>query len=60
MVLLSAPTPAAIAVGVVAGVLWWQHSTRVYERADREITARRETQALEAEPRQAVAAMVAH
>lgn len=59
MVLLSVPTPAAVAAGVVAGVLWWQHSTRVYERADREIAARREAPPLEAEPRQAVAATVA-
>lgn len=40
MVLLSTPTPVAIAAGVVAGVLWWRHSNRVYERADREIAAR--------------------
>lgn len=40
MVLLSTPTPLAIAAGVVAGVLWWRHSARVYERADREIAAR--------------------
>lgn len=42
MVLLSAAPPVAVAAGVVAGVLWWRHSTRVYERADREIEARRE------------------
>lgn len=50
MVLLSTPTPVALAAGVVAGVLWWQHGTRVYERADREIAARRETPAPEAQP----------
>lgn len=59
MVLLSVPTPAAIAAGVVAGVLWWQHSTRVYERADRQIAARREAPPPEGEPRQVVAATVA-
>lgn len=57
MVLLSVPSPAAIAVGVVAGVLWWQHSTRVYERADREIAARREMP-LEAGPREVAAVTV--
>lgn len=56
MVLLSVPSPAAIAAGVVAGVLWWKHSTRVYERADREIAARGEVPPLEAEPREAAAA----
>jgi hypothetical protein len=40
LVLMAAPTPLAIAAGVVAGVLWWRHSTMVYERADREIAAR--------------------
>ena len=30
----------AIGAGVLAGVLWWLHSTRVYEQADREIAAR--------------------
>lgn len=55
MVLLSAPPPVAIAAGVMAGVLWWRHSTRVYEGADREIAARRETPPLEAEPRDVVA-----
>lgn len=40
MVLASAPSPVALVAGVVAGVLWWRHSTRVYERADREIAAR--------------------
>ena len=59
MVLLSAPSPAAIAAGVVAGVLWWRHSTRVYERADREIAARREPPPLEAAPRGVVAASIA-
>ncbi|CAN7429494.1 hypothetical protein [Massilia sp. LjRoot122] len=43
MVLLSTPTPIAIAAGVVAGVLWWRHSSQVYERADRDITARGNT-----------------
>ncbi|MDB5747934.1 MAG: hypothetical protein JWP72_2782 [Massilia sp.] len=42
MVLMAAPTPVAIAAGVVAGVLWWRHSARVYERADREIAARQQ------------------
>ena len=42
MVWAAAPTPVAIAAGVVAGVLWWRHSTRVYERADREIAARQQ------------------
>ena len=59
MVLLSAPSPVAIAAGLVAGVLWWQHSARVYERADREIAARRETPAPEAAPRQVAAVSVA-
>lgn len=58
MVLLSAPSPVAIAAGLVAGVLWWQHSARVYERADREIAARRETPAPEAAPRQVAAVSV--
>ena len=58
MVLLSAPTPLAVATGVIAGVLWWQHSSRVYERADREIVARRETPP-EAETPVAVAGSVA-
>lgn len=40
MVLMAAPTPVAVAAGVMAGVLWWRHSTRVYKRADREIAAR--------------------
>jgi len=40
MVLMSAPSPVAIAAGVVAGVLWWRHSNRVYAQADREIAAR--------------------
>ena len=43
MVLMSAPSPLAIAAGVTAGVLWWRHSTRVYEGADREIAARGQT-----------------
>ena len=43
MVLVSAPSPVAIAAGVVAGVLWWRHSNRVYEQADREIAARQQT-----------------
>ncbi|MGX9219074.1 hypothetical protein ACWV27_11810 [Massilia varians] len=59
MVLLSAPSPVAIAAGLVAGVLWWQHSARVYERADREIAARRETPAPQALPRQVAAVSVA-
>lgn len=59
MVLLSAPSPVAIAAGLVAGVLWWQHSARVYERADREIAARRETPAPQAPPRQLAAVSVA-
>lgn len=42
MVLMSAPSPVALAAGVVAGVLWWRHSTRVYERADRELAARQQ------------------
>ena len=42
MVALAAPTPVAVVAGVVAGVLWWRHSTRVYERADREIAARQQ------------------
>jgi hypothetical protein len=42
MVLMAAPTPLAIAAGVVAGVLWWRHSERVYERADRDIAARQQ------------------
>lgn len=57
MVLLSAPSPAAIAAGVVAGVLWWRHSTRVYALADREIAARRAAPP-EAETREAVAVAV--
>lgn len=40
MALASAAPPVAIGVGVLAGVLWWLHSTRVYEQADREIAAR--------------------
>ena len=43
LVMMAAPTPLAVAAGVVAGVLWWRHTTRVYERADREIAARQET-----------------
>jgi hypothetical protein len=42
MVLMAAPSPVAIAAGVVAGVLWWRHCNRVYERADREIAARQQ------------------
>ncbi|BDT58839.1 hypothetical protein MasN3_23330 [Massilia varians] len=59
MVLLSAPSPAAIAAGIVAGVLWWQHSVRVHERVDREMAARRQAPAPEGEPRQVAAASVA-
>lgn len=59
MVLLSVPSPAAIAVGMVAGVLWWQHSSRVYERADREIAARRETPPVEAGAREVAAVTIA-
>ena len=51
MVLLSTPTPIAIAAGVVAGVLWWRHSNRVYERADREIGARADTPQLDGQGR---------
>lgn len=51
MVLLSTPTPVAIAAGVVAGVLWWRHSARVYERADREIAARGDTSPLDGQGR---------
>jgi len=40
MVLMSASSPVAIAAGVVAGVLWWRHSSQVYAQADREIAAR--------------------
>jgi hypothetical protein len=54
MVLVSAPSPVAIAAGVVAGVLWWRHSTRVYERADREIAARE--QKLQLDPNRPVVA----
>lgn len=60
MVLLSAPPPVAIAAGVMAGVLWWRHSTRVVEGVDREIAARREMPPLDAQPREVVAAAVAH
>ncbi|MGX4640633.1 hypothetical protein [Massilia sp. SYSU DXS3249] len=42
MVLASAAPTVAIGTGVIAGVLWWLHSTRVYEEADREIAAREE------------------
>ncbi|MFC5458789.1 hypothetical protein [Massilia niabensis] len=42
MVLMSAPSPVAVAAGVVAGVLWWRHSNRVYQQADREIAARQQ------------------
>jgi hypothetical protein len=48
LVLMAAPTPIAIAAGVVAGVLWWRHSERVYERADREIAARQQRLPLDA------------
>jgi len=43
MVLMSAPSPVAIAAGVVAGVLWWRHTNQVYAQADREIAARQQT-----------------
>ncbi|QOY96375.1 hypothetical protein IM543_11450 [Massilia sp. UMI-21] len=56
-VLLSASPPVAIAAGVVAGVLWWRHSTRVYEGADREIAARSE--APPANPHRGTVAVVA-
>lgn len=42
MVLMAVPSPVAIAAGVAAGVLWWRHSTRVYEQADRAIAARQQ------------------
>jgi hypothetical protein len=47
MVLMAAPTPVAVAAGVVAGVLWWRHSNRVYERAERDIAARNDKLSLD-------------
>jgi hypothetical protein len=58
MVLMSAPSPVAIMAGVAAGVLWWRHSSRVYERADQEMAARREGLTLEAEWREVAAVEV--
>lgn len=42
MVMMSAAPAVAIGAGVVAGVMWWVHSTKVYDQADREIAAREE------------------
>ena len=42
MVMMSAAPAVAIGAGVVAGVMWWMHSTKVYAQADREIAAREE------------------
>lgn len=58
MVLMAAPSPVAIVAGVAAGVLWWRHSSRVYERADRELAARREVLPREAERREQAAVEV--
>lgn len=47
MVLASAAPALAVGTGVIAGVLWWLHSTRVYEQADRDIAAREQNLQLE-------------
>jgi hypothetical protein len=59
MVLMSAPSPVAIAAGVVAGVLWWRHTNRVYARADREIAARQQTLTLDPDRPEVAAVTVA-
>lgn len=56
MVVPYAPPPATLAAGVVAGVLWWRLSARAYERADREIAARKEAAAPKAQAREVLAA----
>jgi hypothetical protein len=59
MVLMAAPSPVAIVAGVVAGVLWWRHSNRVYEQADRDIAARQQTPPLDVTRPEATAVALA-
>jgi hypothetical protein len=55
MVLMAVPSPVAIAAGVAAGVMWWRHSTRVYEQADRDIAARQQELRLDPDPSEVAA-----
>lgn len=55
MVLISATPIAAVGAGIIAGTLWWLHSSAVYEEADREIAAREQKLPLDTDRRVAAA-----